>query len=61
MYPPLIDSANAKARQKELLDTAERYRQAKKFSEPRTFRWPKLGNLFSRRKVKKQTAVVTHS
>lgn len=61
MYPPFIASENAKVRQKELLDAAERYRQAKKVGKPRTFSWPKLSNLFTGRKSAKQTAVVTQS
>ena len=59
MYPPNIASENAKARQNELLRAAEQYRQAKKFGEHRTFRWPKLSNLFSGRKSEKQTTVLT--
>ena len=61
MYPPIIDRENVLARQNEILQAAEQYRQAKKLGETRTFHWPKLGNLFSARKIEKQTAVISQS
>lgn len=61
MYPPLIDRENILARQNEILSAAERYRQAKKHGQSRTFSWLKLSNLFTGRKSRKQTTVVTQS
>ena len=61
MYPPLIDRENVLARQNEILQAAERYRQAKKLGETRTFDWSKLTNLFSSRKAAKQTAVLNQA
>ena len=55
----LIDRQNVLARQNEILQTTKHYHQTKKFDEPYSVRWPKLSNLFSREKLKKQTAVIT--
>ena len=61
MLHPTIMNENGKARYNEMLQTAEQYRQARKFNQGRTFSWPKVINLFSGWKSEKKTAVVTQS
>lgn len=61
MYPPSIERENVLARQNEILQAAEQYHRAKKFSDSRTFRWPKLSNFFSSRKAEKQTTALTQA
>ena len=61
MSHPIIDQENGKIRYNEMLKQAEQYRQARKITRARTFRLPKLRNLFAGRKSEESTAVVTQA
>jgi hypothetical protein len=61
MLHPTVMNEYGKARYNEMLQAAEQHRQAKKFSNGRTFSWPKLSNLLSGRKSEKSTVVATQT
>ena len=57
MFHPIITNQLAKIRYNEMLEEAEQYRRAKKFSQKRSWQLPKLSHLFAGRKSDESTAV----
>lgn len=57
----IIDPKNSESRLNEMIKQAEEYNQAKKYNQGRTFRLPKLSNLFAGRKSEYGTLADTQA